>query len=176
MQRGGFIALFSLLVSLVVHSCTTEEKETSIDIYRDFSQQNNGVFFSVPPGIASLLLDDQQKGTEELKKLLSNVNSLSFLIINNNSGIKESLHFADIDTKLREIDFVDLAMVNNGKEIVKIMVQKDDYKVSEMVVLVSNYHTFFCVSFKGPLDIAKIANLAQPENIAAISNLDKFNR
>ncbi|MDD2197967.1 MAG: DUF4252 domain-containing protein [Bacteroidales bacterium] len=175
MQRG-FIALFSLLISLAVFSCASEEKETSISIYRDFSQKNNGVFFSVPPGIASILLDDEQKGTEELRQMLSNVNSLSFLIINNSSDSKESLLFADIDTKLHNINFVDLAMVNNGKEIVKIMVQQDGDKVNEMVVLVSNYNAFFCVSFKGTLDIAKIANLAQPENLAAISNLDKFNR
>lgn len=175
MQRG-FIIFMSFLVSSGIFSCAKEKKETSIDIYRNYSLQNNGVFFSVPPGIASILLDEDQEGTEELKQVLTNVNSLSFLIISNNSKIKENLHFADIDTKLHSINFVDLAMVNNGKEIVKIMVQTEENKVNEMVVLVSNYNAFFCISFKGPLDISKIASLAQPENLAAISNLDKFNR
>ena len=177
MERIKWIKqVFLALVAMLILGCDNEKQETSTEIYRKYSRENNGVFFSVPPSIATVLLEEEHKGTQELKKVLEDVNTLSFLIISNGSSIKENSHFFTINTKLQNINFVDLALVNNGNEMVKLMVHHEDDVVSEMVVLVSNFDAFFCISLKGVMEISKITNLAQPENLAALSYLEKFNR
>ncbi len=177
MERIKWIKqLFLALLAVLIIGCDNEKQETTTEIYREYSRVNNGVFFSVPPSIATVLLEENHKGTQELKDVLEDVNTLSFLIISNSTSIKENSHFFSINNKLQDISFVDLALVNNGNEIVKLMVRHENDEVREMVVLVSNYDAFFCINFKGVMEISKIANLAQPENLAAISNLEKLNR
>jgi hypothetical protein len=180
MPRVSRFLAFPVLLSLMFFlSCNDKrpKNDSSFDIYKSYKERGIGTLFAVPPGLASIFLDSDQAGNVELKDLLSDINHLSFLIIPNNTEIKENIYFTEVSDLLDEIDFVDLAMVNNGNEIVKVKIlHGDNDQIIEMVVLVSNYDNFFSISFKGDIQISKIANLTKPENMVAVSNLNRFQK
>lgn len=165
-----------ILIALLSWGCVknVEKTETSRDIYQRYRDKGVGTYFSVPPGLASVFLDEDQAGNTELKDLLADIKQLSFLIIPNSCDVKENIYYSEIDSKLNTINFEDLAMINSGSEIVKVKISHNDNKIDEMVILVSNYETLFCISFRGEISQKKIANLTRPENMVAVTNLNRF--
>lgn len=178
MYRLSKNLFFIFLVTTFFYIGCTEKpvkKTTSKDIYQSYHDKGVGTVFSVPPGLASVFLDEEQPGNSELKDILTDINNLSFLIIPNEGEVKESAYYSEIDGLLDDINFQNLAMVNSGNEIVKVKVLNDDREdISEMIILVSNYETLFCISFKGNINIQKITNLTKPENMVAVTNLNRF--
>lgn len=174
------LPLIILITTLsTIWACTneSEKKESSLDIFQSYRDKGVGSLFSIPPGLASVFLDDEQPGNTELKALLSDTKKLTFLIIPNSSKSKENVYYSDINTRLNKILFQDLAAINSGSEIITVKIQADNTEnANEMVVLVANYQSIFCVSFQGSISLTKIANLTQPDNISIISNLNRFNR
>ena len=170
------IAFFIFLV-LISWGCSesAEKAETTRDVFQSYRDKGVGTYFSVPPGLASVFLDEDQAGNAELKDLLSDIKQLSFLIIPNSSEIKENIYYSELDTRLNAINFVDFAMINSGSEIVKVKISHNSNdQIDEMIILVSNYETLFCISFSGEIDHNKIANLTRPENMVAVTNLNRF--
>jgi hypothetical protein len=165
------------IILIVFSSCSNNEKnETSTDIFISYANEKGNSFFSLPPGIVSVFLDEKQVGNTELKSLLEDTNKISFLIINNKNESKESSTLIDIVKRLEAINFQDLVMVNSGNEMVRVKIQREEEKINEMVVLVSNQDAIYCVSFHGKISFDKIIDLNQPQNIAAVSNLNRFKR
>lgn len=173
--------LFSILsVLLLAVGCNPKEEQTdktSKDIYISYRDKGVGKAFSVPPGMVSIFLDESKAGNAELKLLLEDIKHLNFLIIPNNLVEKELGYFNDISNRLEQIQFQDLASITNASEhiMVKIL-STDSVEVSEMVVMVLNAHSMFCVSFQGDISLDKIANLTKPENLEVVTNLNRFNR
>jgi hypothetical protein len=162
--------------SLVIFSLIACKKEkartrTSSDIYYSYCTNHRANYFNVPPGIVSIFLDESQKGNSELKDLLSDVSELSFLIISDNKG---SRYLSELNSKLDSINFYDLAQINNGKEVIRVKVDKNRKHFSELVVFVSNNDALYCISFKGRINPKKVVNLVKPENVVAVTNLNRF--
>lgn len=172
------VRLCTLTILFLMAACASneEEIETSRDIYSSYKEKGVASYFSVPPGIASVFIDEDEPGNAELKVLLKDLNHLNFLIIPNKHNVKDNIYLSDINERLNAINFIDLASINNGQEIVtvKILKSETDTIADEMVVLVSNYESLFCVSFKGNISLSNIANLTKPENMEAMSNLNRF--
>ncbi|MFP4556968.1 MAG: DUF4252 domain-containing protein [Bacteroidales bacterium] len=176
-QAARTFAIIFLFL-LAACNCTEEETETTDDICQSYTDKGVATFFSVPPGMASVFIDEEKTGNSELKALLNETDHLNFLIIPNSYNVKENVHLSDINQRLNAINFIDLASINSGQEIVtvKISKSKSDSIVDEMVVLVADYETLFCVSFKGTISLNNVANLTKPENLDAMSNLNRFKK
>ncbi len=171
---------FVFLVFLTLIGCSPEpernEKSTK-DIYQSYRTEGIGEAFSIPPGLVSIFLDESKPGNAELKYLLEDIKHLNFLVVPNSTSVKDNEYFKDISTRLNSIDFQDLASINNGNEQIAVKIlPSDSVNIQEMVVLVSNTQTLFCVSFQGDISLQKVANLTKPENIEVISNLKRLSR
>ena len=62
-----------ILISLVLFGCKSQKEEvitTSADVYKSYSIKHKASLFNVPPGIASIFLDESKMGNAELKDLL----------------------------------------------------------------------------------------------------------
>jgi len=174
-----FRTLLIILSFLSIFSCKQEKVKTisSFDIYQSYNTNQKAVFFNVPPGLVTIFLDESQVGNTELKDLLLDTKQLSFLIFSrSNSYAKECKYYLELNNRLDSINFYDLAQINNGKEIVRVKVEKNDTDYKELVVLVSNYDALYCISFKGKITPQKVVNLVKPENLGAVTNLDRFKR
>jgi len=171
--RSSFVVVFIILV--IVLSCKKQKAKvvTSSDIYKSFSINHKASFFNVPPGIVALFLDESKPGNTALKDLLSDVTQLSFLIIDNHHN-NNSDYLQEISSKLDSINFYDIAQYNNSKEIIRVKVDQKRRHFNEIIVLVSNRDALYCISFKGKIPSKKVINLVKPENVGAITNLDRF--
>jgi len=167
-----------LLICFSLFSCNKEKTKTktSSDIFKSYSTNHKATYFNVPPGIVSIFLDESQKGNTELKDLLADVRELSFLIINKDNSGKECRYLNELDSQLDSINFYDLAQINNGKEIIRVKVDKNRKHFDELIVLVSNNDAVYCISFKGRIHPKKVVNLVKQENVVAITNLNRFKR
>jgi hypothetical protein len=176
-NRFFLLLLLSLLLLAGGCNSTNEHADkTSKDIYVSYSEEGIGKTFSVPPGIVSVFLDESKVGNTELKLLLEDIRHLNFLIIPNLSSDVDNNHYADINKRLEDILFQDLASINNGAELIRVKIlPKDSVAISEMIVLVSNEQSLFCVSFQGDINLTKVANLVKPENLEVVTNLNRFN-
>ncbi|MBN1988639.1 MAG: DUF4252 domain-containing protein [Bacteroidales bacterium] len=172
-------AIGIVLAAFAITACGEKEPmyKSSSELYHNISKQTNSAYFSVPPGLVSVFLDETQKGNPEIIDILSDVKHLSFLIVSNDSSlVKEQAAYYEISARLDSISFKDLAQINNGKELVKIKVSSQDTIFNELVVLVANYDAVYCISFKGKIAPYKVIKLANPDNMAALSNLERFKR
>jgi hypothetical protein len=166
-----------VVIFLSFQSCKEKKVKviTSSDIYSSYSINHKASYFNVPPGMVSLFLDESKKGNKELKDLLIDVNQLSFLILNNiKRNSNESKYYQELNFKLDSIKFNDVAQINNSKEIIRVKVDKKGKHFNELVVIVSNQDALYCISFKGRIHSKKVLNLVKPENVVAITNLDRF--
>lgn len=167
-----------VLLSFSYISCKREKvKEvTSSEIFNSYCTDQQAAFFNVPPSMVSMFLDESKKGNKELKDLLIDVRELSFLIINRQINTqKECLFYYEINGRLDSINFYDIAQINTGKEIIRVKVDKERRHFNEFVVMVSKTNALYCISFKGRIPSKKVINLVKPENVVAVTNLDRFN-
>ncbi len=173
-KKGYLIIIF---IAFGAISCNHEKakKVTSNDIYRSYCENSNASFFNVPPGIVSLFLDESKKGNAELKDILADVKELSFLIISRNTFEKHECQiYQEINQRLDSLKFYDVAQISNSKGLIRVKVDRKAKYFNELVVLVSNNNTLYCISFKGKIHSKKVLNLVKPENVGAVANLDRF--
>lgn len=166
-----------VVISFCCIYCKPEKARvvTSSDIYTNFSNKHKASYFNVPPGMVSLFLDESKKGNKELKDILNDTKQLSFLIINkHNNENNECPYYRELNQKLDSISYYDVAKINNGKEIILVKVDKERRHFNELVVIVSNHEALYCISFKGKIPSKKVINLVKPENVGAVTNLDRF--
>ena len=168
-----------IVITIFFISCKKEKAKSirSIDIYQSYDLNKKATYFNVPPGLVSIFLDESQPGNAELKSLLKDTKQLSFLIFTKPKGCNmECKYYNELNFRLDSIKFRDLAQINNGKEIVRVKVDKHNREYKELVVLVSNCKALYCISFQGDITPKKVVNLVKPENVRAVTNLDRFNR
>lgn len=169
--------LGSVLISLTLFSCNKEKAKiiTSSEIFSSYCISHKATLFNVPPGMVSLFLDESKNGNLELKDLLVDVTDLSFLIINKElKDSMETLVYRELNQKLDSINFYDVAQIKTGREIIRVKVDRERRYFNELVVLVLNGNALYCISFKGEIPSKKVINLVKPENVVAITNLDRF--
>ena len=161
-----------------VNDGTREIPKTSADIFKEYQAQGVGKMISVPPAMVAIFLDETLQGNDKLISLLNDTKKLSFLIIPLDSKSKEDKLYKDLDSQLNKMTFNNLASIDNGSELigVKVLCPNDKKNILEVVVLVSNHKTLFCVSFQGDIPHQKVIDLTKPENIGIISNLNRFKR
>ncbi len=171
-----FILTLSLFSSCV-NNTSSKSANTSGDIFKEYQAQGMGRVISVPPAMVAIFLDETVPSTAKLKDLLNDTKKLLFLIIPLDSASKEEELHRDINSQLRKIKFHNLASIDNGSEMIDVKVLcSDDKNISEMVVIVSNHKTLFCISFQGDIQYEKVISLTKPENIDIITNLNRFSR
>jgi hypothetical protein len=175
LNKTKYIVVSVISISLIACQKVKVKTRTSSDIYKSYCINHKANYFNVPPGIVSIFLDDSKKGNSELKDLLVDVKELSFLIINKNNNNNPEYKCLDkLNKQLDSLKFYDLAQINNGKEIIRVKVEKEKNHFDELVVLVSNNNAIYCISFMGRIQPKKVVNLVKPENVIAITNLDRF--
>jgi len=175
LYRTRIISILLLSFSLIACKREKVKTKTTLDIYNQFTINNKATFFYVPPGIVSLFLDESQKGNKELKDLLADVNELTFLILNKpNEKSKDLQCLNELSGQLDSLDFTDLAQIKTSKEFIKVKVERKKRYFEELVVLVSNNDAMYCISFRGNIHPKKVVNLVKPENVVAVTNLDRF--
>ena len=180
MQLNTFLRFLVLLIfSGAISYCSRPQgssNESSTDTYRSFQAEQSAQFFSIPPRMASLFIDDTQVGAQQLKAILSKLNQLSFLIVPNGPMDDRNEHYNELIARLQAIDFISLTTLNSESEQISVLTFQPFEEVEEVVVLFSDPHNLYCVSFTGNINLAEISEFAQPRNIGVLSSLNELIR
>lgn len=166
--------LILILFSLWAISCSKDSEVNTKTISKEFSRKHNGVFFSLPPSVVSMLLDNRKMGTQEIEKLLNQVDHLSFLVIATNSKEESESNAAELIKKYKKADLVEISKVNMNGETIHILVYPLENNIKDMSVLLLTPTNFYSINFQGNIDIERITSLARLENINVLTNLDKL--
>ena len=172
--------LFSTLVNSINEKTFNKQGAVEfIDLINDFKKNEKSLKISDlvkyvldKTGISNeLKTDGDQVRLENIQEL---VNSILYLEKENDETLYLSDYLQEISSKLDSISFYDIAQYNNSKEIIRVKVDKERRHFNEIIVLVSNRDALYCISFKGKIPSKKVINLVKPENVGAITNLDRF--
>ena len=179
MIKFSLKATIFLLALFLAGSCINKNEPKLVkspsDILKEYQTQGVGRVISVPPAIVALLINQSELESTSLVNLLNSTQNILVLIapLNSNKNINELQK--DIDTQLNGINFRSLASISSENEQVEIKVlNSEDENFSEMVVIISDPKTLFCVNFSGNFPKETVAEVTTSENIGIISILNRF--
>lgn len=170
---------FLVLSILLFFSCTnTEDKDkqaTTEDIFLDFKDVEGIAFFTIPPSLVSLFINNGNAGDKELQDLLKDMKKISVLRYKGEGQTKLSMAiFDELDVKFFDNSYHDLAIIKQSNKKIKLKAFEGEGDFKELIVILSDGEYLICVSFVGKIGYQKVANLSDPEKIGVLKNLERL--
>ena len=128
---------------------------------------------SIPPGLVSLLLSEDDPETAELKKLLRDLSSVRMLYIEESTGnpaLTEELRTAVTDFTYRN-QYVDLFRLQTDEEDMFISIRENDGSVKEAMLIFSADEDFFVINLRGNISLELFTKLVEGGYLNELVNL-----
>lgn len=178
-----FTSLFTYLLLLVLLSglsaCSSNvEKSRSFKTIFDHYRARDGVgAIGFPPGLLSLVLDQDDSEQGELKALMKELSSFNMLFLEEDSeagDLKEELSTVVTDFTRRN-EFQDLFRLQSGGEDMFIRIQEKDGMVREAILMIDSENSFAVIDLRGNIDIKHFTRLVEGgylNDLTELSELD----
>ncbi|MCT4637392.1 MAG: DUF4252 domain-containing protein [Bacteroidales bacterium] len=173
------IKITALLLIVMLLSCASEkEKAKNIstqEIFLDYKDYSGVAFFTIPPSLVSLFINNGNVGDKELHDLLKDMKKITVLRYESSGDHDNSyLIFNKLDKQFLDNSFEDLAIIKQYQKNIKLKAFEGEGDFSELIVLVSDKEYLLCVSFVGSIGFEKVAKLSDPEKIGVLKNLERL--
>jgi hypothetical protein len=171
---GSSLFLLFLLSGCSSNLEKTRSFKTIFDHYRD---KDGVVAIGFPPGLLSLVLDQDDPERGELKGLMKELSSFSMLIIEEDSeagDLKEDLSTLVTDFTSRN-EFQDLFRLQSGGEDMFIRIQEKDGMVREAILMMDANDSFAVIDLRGNIDLKHFTRLVEGgylQDLIGLSELD----
>ena len=178
-----FTSLGSCLLLLFLLSClsgctSNVEKSRSFKTIFDHYRDKDGVgAIGFPPGLLSLVLDQDDPDQVELKGLMKELSSFSMLFVEEGSeavDLKEELSIVVTDFTGRN-EFQDLFRLQSGGDDMFIRILEKDGKVREAILMIDSDNSFTVIDLRGNIDIKHFSRLVEGgylNDLTEFSDLD----
>ena len=174
---GSCLLLLFLLSCL--SGCTSNvEKSRSFKTIFDHYRAMDGVgAIGFPPGLLSLVLDQDDPEQGELKALMKELSTFSMLFVEEGSkalDLKEELSMVVTDFTGRN-EFQDLFRLQSGGEDMFIRIQEKDGMVREAILMIDSENSFAVVDLRGNIDMKHFTRLVEGgylNDLTELSELD----
>ena len=151
----------------------TRSFKTIFDHYRD----KDGVgAIGFPPGLLSLVLDQDDPEQGELKGLMKELSSFSMLFVEEGSEageLKEDLSSVVTDFTRRN-EFQDLFRLQSGGDDMFIRIQEKDGMVREAILMIDSDDSFAVIDLRGNIDIKHFTRLVEGGYLNDLSELSEL--
>lgn len=130
-------------------SCSSSQhiNKDFTDFYNHHQDDNGVVSFSLPIGLAKILIDDDDT---DAKKIMSKLNKMRFFICEKDNGF----YTKAIEKYLPEPNYHDLMVIRDGEETVVFKIKEPvNGKIKEIILTVSKQESFVAISFNGNFDM-----------------------
>ncbi len=170
----------SLLILLpCLSGCSTNmEKSRSFKTIFDHYRDKDGVgAIGFPPGLLSLVLDQDDPEQGELKGLMKELSSFSMLFVEEGSeagDIKDDFSTVVSDFTSRN-EFQDLFRLQSGGDDMFIRIQEKDGMVREAILMIDSDESFAVIDLRGNIDIEHFTRLVEGgylNDLTELSDLD----
>ena len=178
-----FTILSSSLLMLFLLSClsgcsSNVEKTRSFKTIFDHYRDKDGVgAIGFPPGLLSLVLDQDDPDQGELKGLMKELSSFSMLFVEEGSEaveIKEELSGVVTDFTERN-EFQDLFRLQSSGEDMFIRIQEKDGIVQEAILMIDSDESFAVIDLRGNIDIKHFTRLVEGGYLNDLTELSELN-
>ncbi len=177
-----FTILSSSLLMLFLLSCLTScssnvEKTRSFKTIFDHYRDNDGVgAIGFPPGLLSLVLDQDDAEQGELKGLMKELSSFNMLFVEEGSEaveLKEELSTVVRDFTSRN-EFQDLFRLQSGGDDMFIRIQEKDGIVREAILMIDSDESFAVIDLRGNIDMKHFTRLVEGGYLNDLTELSEF--
>jgi len=178
-----FTALGSCLFLLILLSClsgcsSNVEKSRSFKTIFDHYRDKDGVgAIGFPPGLLSLVLDQDDPEQGELKGLMKELSSFSMLFVEEGSeavDMKEELSTVVTDFTGRN-EFQDLFRLQSGGDDMFIRILEKDGRVREAILMIDSDDNFAVIDLRGNIDIKHFSRLVEGGYLNDLTELSELN-
>jgi hypothetical protein len=171
------------LILLILLSCLSGcgsnlEKSRSFKTIFDHYREKDGIgAIGFPPGLLSLVLDQDDAEQGELKRLMKELSNFSMLFVEEGSEageLKEDLSTAVSDFTSRN-QFQDLFRLQSGSDDMFIRIQEKDGMVREAILMIDSDDGFAVINLRGNIDIRHFTRLVEGgylNDLTKLSDLD----
>lgn len=136
-----------LLFGMISCSSSQHLNKDFTDFYKHHQDDNGVVSFSLPIGLAKILIDDDD---DDAKKILGKLNKMRFFICEKDNGF----YTKAIEGYLPEPNYHDLMVIRDGAETVVFKIKEPvNGKIKEIILTVSKPDSFVAISFNGNFDM-----------------------
>ena len=131
---------------------------------------------SLPPGLLSLVLPEDDPEMSELKKLMGELSSFRMLSVNmkTNEELTVELRTAVTEYTYRN-EFSDLLRLQKGEEDIYIKILEKDETVREAILMMSSDNDFFVIDLRGNISMEHFTKLAEGGYLNELTTLSDFN-
>jgi len=177
-----FTILSSSLLLLFLLSCLSGcssnlEKTRSFKTIFDHYRDKDGVgAIGFPPGLLSLVLDQDDAEQGELKGLMKELSSFNMLFVEEGSEaieLKEELSTVVRDFTGRN-EFQDLFRLQSGGEDMFIRIQEKDGIVREAILMIDSDESFTVIDLRGNIDMKHFTRLVEGGYLNDLTELSEF--
>ena len=174
---GRILLIFYLIPFLAGCSANLDKSRSFKTIFDHYRNKEGIVAIGFPPGLLSLVLDQEDPEQSELKNLMKELSSFNMLIIEDGSeaaDLKEELSSHVTDFSSRN-EFQDLFRLQSGEEDIFIRILEKEGVVREAILMFNAENSFAVIDLRGNIDIQYFTRLVEDGNLqelTELSNLD----
>lgn len=171
--------LFLLILLSGPSGCSSSvEKSRSFKTIFDHYRTRDGVgAIGFPPGLLSLVMDQDDPEQGELKALMKELSSFSMLFMEEDSetaDLKKELSTVVADFTRRN-EFQDLFRLQSGGEDMFIRIQEKEGMVREAILMIDSENSFAVIDLRGNIDMKHFTRLVEGgylNDLTELSELD----
>lgn len=164
---------------VLLSACGHEpEKAASFKTIFDYYKAREDIMaLSLPPGLLSLVLPEDDPEMFELKKLMGELSAFRMLTVEKNetnAGLTGELRNAVTEFTYRN-EFSDLFRMQKGEEDIFIRILEKNDGVKEAILMLSSDSDFFVIDLRGNISMEHFIKLAEGGYLNELSSLADFN-
>ncbi|MFA6400639.1 MAG: DUF4252 domain-containing protein [Salinivirgaceae bacterium] len=162
-MKTYILALIGLL--LAIASCAKEPIEGYKKFYREYRDSPNVTSFKVPAGLASFIIDDEDK---EAKEFLKNMDDISFLILKetNNQMI------FDLNKNLPEQLYKEIMVIKDGGSEVTFLARDNGKTIEEILMTVVDNDEIVIMCMTGSFTKEDAKRIVKSINVQNVGSLN----
>jgi hypothetical protein len=174
---GNSLLVLCLICFLTGCSANLDKSRSFKTIFDHYRDKDGVMAIGFPPGLLSLVLDQDDPEQRELRDLMKELSSFNMLIIEEGSegvNLKGELssHVTDFS---RRNEFQDLFRLQSGEEDLFIRIQEKEGMVREAILMFNAEDSFAVIDLRGNIDIQHFTRLVEGgylQDLTELSNLD----
>lgn len=174
MKRKSFI---SLLLAILISPIFLQSQNIFLDgIFEKYSNQKGFTYVNITPDMFDLFSD--KTNTKDSSKFMELVKGLTGIkvLTYEKSGTKIKAIYEEVLKNIPKGLYKELMVVKSENTNVKFLIHKENNKIMELVLLVSEENQFALISITGDIDLKKVKKLSKQMNIKGLDNLDDLKR
>jgi hypothetical protein len=110
--------------------------------------------------------------TKEMANAISKLKGLKILAADSIGNALQ--YYKEAQASIRNSNFEELMSVRDGKDDMVFMIQEEDGKISELLMLVGGDHKFVAMSLFGEIDLKQISKLSKGMKIDGMQYLENI--